>query len=392
LWLARAGYDVELLDRHAFPRAKPCGDCISPGANAIFRRMGVWQQVAASGAARLTGWTLCSSPAASFTSRFSAGSADSDTHYGFAVARERLDMILLEAARAAGVAIRTGAQITQLLRSSDERVTGVAGNSSGAPFTAHARLIVGADGLRSRVARLLNAYARAPRLRKLSLTAHVRGVPAVSELGEMHISNGACLGVARVEAGSDPACNITAVVRAEQAPAHEGAHLMMRSLLQRFPQRDLSHLIQPNVEVLACGPFDWPVRQIVFDGAALVGDAAGYYDPFTGQGIFQALAGGELLAEHARHALKQRVVSKRTLARYAAAQRGLVKNPRRVQRAIEYVCARPGIAETVFAALNRAPDAAARLVAVTGDVRPVRDLLSPVTLASLFRAVLYPAA
>ena len=392
LLLARAGYDVELLDRSDFPRAKPCGDCISPGANAIFRRLNIWHQINESGAARLGGWLLQSSSRAAFTSRFADGSPDRDAHYAFALSRYQLDEILFRAARAAGAVVRTGALVATLSRSSDGTMT-VTGSQHHSPFRISARLVIGADGLRSRIARALGAHERRPLLRKLSLTAHLRGIPGVSDVGEMHIAGGTCLGIAPVRAGSDPLCNVTTVSNAAYVPTGRGTHQLMRQLLRRFEQRNLSELITDDVEILASGPFDWPTREIVFDGAALVGDAAGYYDPFTGQGIFQALAGAELLAQQASVALQRRVVNRSALSAYAVAQRSLIGSARRVQRAIEYVCVRPALAERLFEALHHAPAVAARLVAVTGDVRPARDLLSPGTLASFVRAVaLHPAA
>jgi flavin-dependent dehydrogenase len=49
-------------------------------------------------------------------------------------------------------------------------------------------------------------------------------------------------------------------------------------------------------EVLACGPFDRPVLPHFIEGMVLLGDAAGYYDPLTGQGIYRALRSSELAA------------------------------------------------------------------------------------------------
>ena len=391
LLLARAGYDVELYDRAEFPRAKPCGDCVSPGANVIFRSLGVWQDIESAGAARLRGWTVRANAHAACTAHFAQGSSNGDAHYSFALPRHQLDNILVKAARAAGVTLRTGALVTSLWRDSDGALN-IAGMQHAEPFRARARLVIGADGLRSRIARLLGAHQRRPGLRKLSLTAHVP-IAGCSDLGEIHIAHGACLGIAPVQNGVDSICNLTTVINSAELPAERGPQQLMRTVLHRFDRQQLADLITDDVEILACGPFDWPTRRIVFDGVALVGDAAGYYDPFTGQGIFQALAGAQLLAEHVAGVLQSQAVTKSALSAYALAHRSLVRSSRRVQRAIEFVCARPSLAERVITGLSHAPDMAARLIAVTGDVRPARDLLSPRTLATLLRAVaLHPAA
>jgi flavin-dependent dehydrogenase len=283
--------------------------------------------------------------------------------------RARLDAILLEAARDAGVNVRTGARVTDLVRSG-RTIAGVNATIDGEVTRISARVTIGADGLRSRVARRLAAHARRPRLRKLSLTAHLRGVPNVRAMGEMHLRDHACLGIAPVEPGANPLCNITVVVsgkieaRNGARPATPGD--MLRDALAGFPERDLSGLVANDTDVLASGPFDWPVRRVVHDGAVLVGDAAGYYDPFTGQGIYQALAGAELLADH---------LITGELAAFESAYRALLAPARRIQHGIELVCSRPALARFAFARLAHTPRAAARLIQVTGDLRPARDLL-----------------
>jgi menaquinone-9 beta-reductase len=360
--LARAGAKVTLLEQRAFPRPKPCGDCISPGANAILQRIGVLDRVLAEGPARLDGWRLATDGAG-----FEAGFGG--TTVSLAMERARFDAILLDAARDAGVKVRTGVRVTDLIRSQG-RITGVTASINGEVARIRAGVTVGADGLRSRVARRLGAHARKPRLRKVSLTAHLRGVPNARPIGEMHLRGNACLGIAAVEPGAEPLCNVTVVIAGTIEPrrgSKRGApSVMLRDALARFPERDLSALVTEDTEVLASGPFDWPVRRVVYDGAVLVGDAAGYYDPFTGQGIYQALAGAEILARH---------LITDDLSAFEHAYRALLAPARRVQRGIELVCSHPALARFAFARLAAAPGAAARLIQVTGDLRPPRDLL-----------------
>lgn len=371
LLLARAGRDVVLLERQEFPRPKPCGDCISPGANAILGRLGVGERIHAARPALLDGWQLASGHSA-FSSAFGEGTR------AFALPRAVLDEILLDAARAAGVHVVTRAQVRGLLRAPDGTVRGVTGVTAGAPLEVAARLTVGADGLRSRTARMLDARRTPPALRKFSLTAHVRGVPAIGAFGEMHVLPGLCLGIAPVEAGPNPLCNVTVVTHARASRALS-KHDLMRSLLAQFRARDLSALIADTDELLASGPFDWPVRRVAFDGAVLTGDAAGYYDPFTGQGIYQALAAAELLAD---------LSTTGRLRDYERSYRALTTPARRVQKLVEFVCARPHLADRSFAALAQTPALASRLIAVTGDLRPARDLLSPALLPRFFASLL----
>lgn len=284
-----------------------------------------------------------------------------------------------------------------------------------------ARLTIGADGLRSTVARRIGLVRRRPKLRKLSLTAHARISGTPEPLGELHLTEGACLGLAPVGAGR--LHNLTLVVDADRfgGRVRQDANAFFRSAVQWFP--DIESRIggpasarspsahtasrppppgdrtsasalwtsgSPASRLLASGPFDWPMRRMATDGAALVGDAAGYYDPFTGQGIFRALRSAEFLAEAADRALAAGDVSARAFRGYARYRNRLVRGTVILQHVIEFVLSRPRMADRAIAALARRPATADALIAVTGDLLPARVLLSRRTLATFLSMALSP--
>jgi flavin-dependent dehydrogenase len=385
LLLARCGFDVILLDRVRFPRAKACGDCISPQTNLLLEELGLMDAVAWARPARLEGWRIFSPSGRSFACEFRAATTDPRLQYGLAIERERLDAILLEAARDAGVRVLTETKVDDLMRSNGQ-VTGVRARSRRAgPLAIAARLTIGADGLRSVVRRRLQLSARTPNLHKVALTTHLHGVAGLDQFGELHLGTGACVGIAPVDTQS-LACNLTLVVDANRhgrtlAGKSAGAFAnwlqLMPGVRGRIPEPE-----NPQAwTLLAAGPFDWPTHGVVTRGAALVGDAAGYYDPFTGQGIYQAIAGAFALARAAESAFS-RAGPAEPLHAYARAHRRIVGHARNVQRAIEAVCARPQLAERCVAALAHSPPTAAALIAVTGDLWPPHRLLSPSTAFS----------
>lgn len=384
LLLARAGFDVALLDRCSFPRPKPCGDCLSPNVSCLLDRLGVLDAVLEARPARLEGWRIVSPDGHAFSTRFAEITDDPLVSNALAISRDRFDAVLLDQARFAGVSVRTGWRVTGL---DGDGVTGI--GPGGEDFRMPARLTVGADGLRSVIARRAGLVRRRAKLRKVSLTSHVRH-PSSDRLGEMHLADGICAGFAPVADGPDVACNLTIVAdsnrfgrRIAADPAAfflDAAHRFPR-LVERLDDRVLESAA--TSDLLASGPFDVPVRSAVRDGLALVGDAAGYYDPFTGQGINMAIEGAFLLADEAVRALRESAGPVGTLEKYAHELRRHVRGTRSVQRMIEFVLSRAGLANAAIRRLAASPAAARALVATTGDLAPPRSVLSPAVLLAL---------
>lgn len=392
LLLARAGCDVVLIDRATFPRPKPCGDCLSAAAARLLARLGLLDTVQALAPAHLAGWRIYGPRAACFAAAFDAlGDPDPLVHTGLALPREHLDAALLAAAASAGATVRCGWTATELQRAG-AAVSGVRLRvHGGGDATVQARITVGADGLRSRIARRLDALRRPPRVRKLSFTTHVARASGGDWYGEMHVGDGICAGFAPVSAAGD-CWNLTLVADADRfGQAARAPRAFFRTALASLPV--LAGLDLEPAELLASGPFDSPTRRTTFDGAVLLGDAAGYFDPFTGQGMYQALAGAEQLARVLVPLLRPAhsppgdrspaPVSARQLQPYARAHRALTRGPKRVQRLIHYVLDHPGLAELAIAGLARRPRAATALLAVTSDLRPAGSLLSPGLALSL---------
>lgn len=398
LLLAGAGHHVVLLDRRRFPRAKPCGDCLSAQATLVLDRLGVLPTVEAERPARLVGWRIISPAGHACSSTFAACSGDARTGSALSLRRDRLDFAILEGARRAGAEVRTGVHVTDLLRNGDGRVTGVRGRDAhGAPLELRARFVVGADGLRSIVARRLGLLGRPSRLRKVSLTAHLKRVRDVDAFGEMHLAPRACAGLAPVSAPDDPderICNLTLVVRAEdhaRAIARD-PEAFYWTMLGRFPRLagrlDDATFAEPTENgeprFLASGSFDQPTRDVVAHGAALVGDAAGYFDPLTGQGIHHALTGAEFLAEEADALLRAGDAAANRLRRYGRCLRWRMREAHALQRAIEFVTARPALADLAIRRLGKAPATTAALIAATADITPARSIVAPGVLFGLF--------
>ncbi len=385
--LARLGVRVTVLDRAQFPRGKPCAEYLSPQASRVLAAMGVLDAIEASGAAQLAGMIVRAPNGARIRGRFLADHGfRAFRDRGLSLPRAALDAQLLDAARAAGAEVHEGRRVVDLARDASGRVTGaVTLDARGARETIRARVTVGADGLNSVVARRLGAARRWPWPRRIALVAHFRDVAGMTEFGEMHVARDGYVGLADVGHGL---VNVAAVFpqRAARAMAGDPAGFF-DAWLARQPELGARLAGARRVEpVRAVGPFASHARRAWAPGALLVGDAADFFDPFTGEGIYCALRGGELAARHARAALD--APSPRdadaALAAYDRARRREFRGKWTVERVIAAVIAHGPLINRAARCCEAYPAMGDLLVGVAGDFVPPRSVMRPAFLLALF--------
>jgi flavin-dependent dehydrogenase len=124
-------------------------------------------------------------------------------------------------------------------------------------------------------------------------------------------------------------------------------------------------------------------RRMVDHGLVLVGDAAGYFDPFTGEGIYQALRTAELAAAVIESALSASDLSAAALAPYGAQVRHMLRGKRAVEAIVQSAVQAPWLMDRITHALSRRKWMADTIVAVTGDYLPPSAVLNPVYIARL---------
>jgi flavin-dependent dehydrogenase len=133
------------------------------------------------------------------------------------------------------------------------------------------------------------------------------------------------------------------------------------------------------------GPMARRARRVTGDGFLLVGDAASFLDPFTGEGVYEALRGATLLAPVADAALRAGDVSARMLEPYRIARRRAFWAKRQVCWLVQGFVATPALMNYASVRLDRRRPAAVTLAGVLGDLYPARQALSPLFLARLLR-------
>ncbi len=388
LHLARAGARVLLLDRARFPRDKPCSEYLSPEATRLLERLGsdVLQAVERAAPARLYGMKVFAPNGAVMCGRFAARHGFSSPRpYSFALPRLTFDAILLGAAERAGAVVREGVMVEELTFE-DGAVTGVVAREggSGKREALRAQVVVGADGLHSIVARRLG-LARHGAPRRIAFTAHVAEVAGVDDWGELHVSNSGYVGMGPVGGGVTTVALVLPLAAVRRRASRIRAEFFTE--LERFPA--LRGRFDPRRltrDVLVTGPFArWSRRTVAEGGGALlVGDAADFFDPFTGQGIFSALRGAELVAATLLPLLEQGArLTARALDPYRAARRATFAGKWVLERLIGWGVGWPALTNRVVGRLARRPDLADVLVGATGNFVPAQHALRPRVLTQL---------
>lgn len=374
--LAARGLSVTLLDRARFPRDKPCSEFMSPAATEALQRIGVLRDLEREPSARPAALRISTHAGHSLVGRFSAAPVAPWRADGLALRRDRLDARLLAAAADTGVRVCEGWTFDSVVRE-DAAVAGVvAHNASGARREFRAPVTVGADGLRSLVARCMGGVTRGRR-RRIAFVAHLSGVADVQPgHAEMHVFDGAYAGLNPI---GDGLVNAALVVPARRAKlARGGADEFLLDMLRQLPALELRlRRAQIVRRTLVTGPFAQRARTTIDDGIALVGDAAEFHDPFTGDGIHMALRGAELLAPVVACTLASGDVSARALAPYARARRRAFTGKRLVERLLALGIAHPRCFAASVRAIARRPALAHTVVGISSGFVPLATLLRP---------------
>ncbi len=382
-FMARAGLDVLVLDRSRFPREKPCSEYMSPQAARILAEMDALGAIESSGAAQLSGMRVHAPNGATIHGEFVANHGYRGFRdRGLAVRRTILDAILLQRARDAGARVEEEVRVIDVTKDTSGRVNGVRAEAGRERRTITAEVIVGADGLRSVVGRRLNLIRASRWPRRLALVTHYRNVLGSRQFGEMYVDRGGYLGIADVGNGLTNVALVVPVSRAAEVAADRTEFL--ESWIAERPRIAELFVEAERVEpVRATGPFASAAHRAWTPGAALVGDAADFFDPFTGEGIYTALRGGELLAGHIAQAFDDRrrrpaspAGGDEAMRAYDAARRAEFSGKWKVERLVGVAIAFPALINRAANVLSRRRDMADLLVGVVGDFVPPREVLS----------------
>ncbi|HEU4382204.1 MAG TPA: FAD-dependent monooxygenase [Anaeromyxobacteraceae bacterium] len=336
---ARAGLDVLLLERRALPADKACGEGLLPRAVEALRALGATAAVGQDSQARFGAIRWIDDGGAVAEARLPAPG-------GLGVRRLALSRALLDLARRAGAEVRERAEVRTHRRGPDRVVVETAAGEE------QARVLVAADGLASPVRRREGLDAPAPGPARFGLRRHFAVAPWADAV-EVHFTRGAegyvtpvgpeRVGVAFLFEGGAPPGGFDALV-------------------SRFPRlRERLGGAPPGSGALGSGPLRRRARALAADRVVLLGDAAGYLDAITGEGLSLSLEAAADLSRLLPEALA-RGAGREAFLGYQRAVRARQRRYAAVAGLVLAMARRPRLRRTVIGGLSRSPALFASLV------------------------------
>ena len=353
LLLARGGWRVTVIDGARFPRDKACGEGLMPPGVGVLRQLGLYDAVLATGARPLHGVTYQHEgghPAATaaFPNPMSGEPAP-----GLGIRRTTFDAVIVDALRRQpNVTLREGERATGLVRDRSGAVTGV---SLGAAEQG-ATVVVGADGLHSRVRRWAGLDTPAAIGGRYGLAGHWR--LDVRERNGIRVTF--CDGHEWYEAPVGPESLLVSVLtRRSTAPIN--ARTYAAAARTAVPSvRDAELVAGP----LGAAQFRQRARAVSDGHVFLVGDAAGYDDPTTGEGLAIGMLLAERLAIHVEGVVSGRLSNAEAARRYGKDHTRLVRDRHRLTRLALLMAGTPWLSRRAIARAATDPAALGKLLGI----------------------------
>jgi flavin-dependent dehydrogenase len=374
--LAGRGRDVLVLERAPAWRWRACGVFTSPATVAALRRIGLVDHDLAAVARRIPAMRVETATGTRF--RLTYGDDGSLGRAAVGLDRSALDPLLLERARAAGAEVREGVAVRSVRDGRAQLADGT---------EIEGRVIVGADGLRSVVARDVGVARRPPLGDRPALTFHVAD-PEPDRIRDARMITfiGGYVGLAPVPGGRVNVGIVLASRGWRDRLRQHGAAAVAAAVMAGIPPADddpvpwASPRICDGLEGAA--PVGTRVARRAGDRWLLVGDAAGFLDPFTGEGLHRALRSADLAA----NAIDRHLAGEPgTLVAY---DRGVVRRTRAkdvVSLLVQAFLEVPPLFDYAARRLADRPAVRETMGLVIGDLAPASTALDPRFLAGLLR-------
>ncbi|MDX1615690.1 MAG: NAD(P)/FAD-dependent oxidoreductase [Candidatus Promineifilaceae bacterium] len=312
--LARQGHDVLLLDRQSFPRDKVCGDAVPSGAVEILYSLGMKERIAEADFYPVHHLLLSSPREYVLETPLEEGAGGANA---YVVPRLKFDALLQEHAVDSGAEFLQGHVKEPIVE--DGRVTGVRARLNGQMQELRGQLVIGADGVTSSIARALRPEKHEDQHRAVALRAYVENMDLLPHEVEFYLYKEILPGYAWIFPTAENEANIGLGMRLDKYRDMDESLEDILEVFMDMPAIRKRVRSDTKLRDVATWQLNFGSQNDIrraFDGALLVGDAAGMINPLTGGGIHNSLQAAILAAQVAHEGLKARDVSYTRMHRY----------------------------------------------------------------------------
>jgi len=310
---AKRGHDVLLLDREQFPRDKPCGDGIPASAIDRLIAMGMRERVLDEDFYRIDRLLLSSPRSYVLEAELHPGELGG---HSYVIPRMRFDALIQQYAVDCGVEFQQGNVLGPIIE--DGSVVGVKARINGSTQEIRSKIVIGADGVTSTIARKLRQDKHEDKHRAVALRAYISNIDILPNQVEFYLYKGILPGYAWIFPLGDGQANIGLGMRLDKFRNRERTLEEMLDQFMEAPEiKDRLHN-GGNLENIAVWQLNFGSQdcQRAYNGAMLVGDAAGLINPLTGGGISNGLQSAILAARIGSNAIREGDTSLKTLMHY----------------------------------------------------------------------------
>ncbi|MBN1170102.1 geranylgeranyl reductase family protein [Candidatus Micrarchaeota archaeon] len=313
-FLSKAGKKVLLLDRARFPREKICGDGISGRSVSLLKELGIFQNFKDAEHTDMYGVTF-SSPDGTVVP---VGAKDKGDAPGFVCRRIVFDNILFQNAKKLAAKTIEEFIVTDLITEGG-KVVGVKGNHKGKEKAFRAKLVVGADGAAGVTARKLGAANADGDHQYAGLRAYYENVDGMGKTIELHFVKETIPGYFWIFPLPGKRANVgIAITVTEMKNKKINLVKAMEEIINANPVFRPRFNNAKRTTSLKSWILPLATKKVKSygNGYVLIGDAASLIDPFTGEGIGNALTSGKVSAQVIAEALNENDFSEAKLSQY----------------------------------------------------------------------------
>lgn len=316
-FLAKMGRKVLLVEKEGMPRDKTCGDGISGKSVAILNELGLQDEIGRAEHGEMTGLTFSGTDSKILNLKFRGDGGTIGK--GYTVRRLVYDKLLWQKAKESGAEAVEKAVVVGIVRE-DGKMRGVrAKMADGSEVEFLGRIVIGADGAASVIARQIRNEQVYPEHTCLACRAYYSGVSGMNNTIEIHFVRSIMPGYFWIFPLENGLANVgVGMLMSDVKKKNVNLQHEMDRILSEHPL--FSQRFANAKRVSPVGAWSLPLgsvkRKIHGDGVLLVGDAAGLVDPFSGEGIGNAMLSGKMAAQCVDAALNANDTSEAFFARY----------------------------------------------------------------------------